>query len=516
MNLLDLPGPDIAVVGGAAAAVCLLRALAESKLVDGYLTVFEPTSLRWRGRAYQHDAEHVRTNALPEDISVTAADPDDFTHWLIERSLFDPATETLPDGAHCPPRRRYGEYLEDRAAGAIRSLRARGWRVRLVEERVVDAERAGGRVWLRTDSGQISGHGHVVLCVGSDGAHDPYRLAGRTGFIGDVYPIQSTLDRVPAGASTAVLGNGLTAVDAVLGLAANGHTGPITMVSRSGILPGVRQHPVRGLPVLADRIWRRQLAEGTPVSWARAANWLSAELGRAGADLGRLQREMAAVGTAEPWARLRRNLGEVDDPDPALRMLQAAVPFAGPRLWASLAEGDRGHLLDNAFRTIVSLCCPMTPASATALLGLAESGQLRLRAGVREVIPITRGGFEVRTADSRLLRVDRVINACGAAPGRVPTAALPLISSLTSAGRARPHPHGGLRVDPRTSAVLGADGPDPRLFVLGDLGLGTFLFTFGIPALVERAVEIVRALGSHHRSLFPARADGRPHLLGRK
>ncbi|MCJ0868609.1 hypothetical protein [Streptomyces sp. AP-93] len=65
----------------------------------------------------------------------------------------------------------------------------------------------------------------------------------------DPYPWHArTLDRVPPDSSIAVTGSGPTAVDIVVSLAARGHTGPITLLPRSGVPPHVWQRPVAHRP----------------------------------------------------------------------------------------------------------------------------------------------------------------------------------------------------------------------------------------------------------------------------
>ena len=45
---------------------------------------------------------------------------------------------------------------------------------------------------------------------------------------------------IPKAASVAIIGTGLSAVDAVKQLFAEGHTGPVTLASRGGRLPAVK------------------------------------------------------------------------------------------------------------------------------------------------------------------------------------------------------------------------------------------------------------------------------------
>lgn len=96
--------PAIAMIGGGAAAVCALDALAQRAATDAVLTVFEPADQLWRGRAYQHDMDSVRTNVVPDGMSVRHGDKRHFARWLAVRDLVDPGTDTVEGGLRYPPR----------------------------------------------------------------------------------------------------------------------------------------------------------------------------------------------------------------------------------------------------------------------------------------------------------------------------------------------------------------------------------------------------------------------------
>ncbi|MFD0529152.1 hypothetical protein ACFQ1I_23075 [Kitasatospora arboriphila] len=95
--------------------------------------------------------------------------------------------------------------------------------------------------------------------------------------------------------------------------------------------------------------------------------------------------EITGAHREHPVERLRRQLSEVDSPDLGLRILQRAVPDTGPDIWPLLSERDKVELLRTHYRTIMSLCCPMPPSSATELLRLADEGQLQIVSGLQDI-----------------------------------------------------------------------------------------------------------------------------------
>jgi uncharacterized NAD(P)/FAD-binding protein YdhS len=369
---------EIGIVGGGASAVCLLDALARAPgAPGGGITVFEPSPHLWRGRSFQPDTRMVRVNIPPEGMSV-----------------------------------RFGDYLEQSAHAALTRFRQHGWRINLIRQRVDSATPDGNRVTLQTEHGQRVTVHYTVLCVGAGRPTDTYALAGAPGFVCDPYPLSGSLVGIDAAQEVGVIGSGLTAVDVVLALAARGHQGRIRLLSRSGLLPMVRQH---------------------------------------------------------------------------------AVSATGPDVWPLLPEQDKAHLLRSHYRTVLSLCCPMPPTRAAALLELVDSGQLEIITGIRHIKASTGGGFTI-IADDREHTADVMINAVNAATRKIPPMAEPLITSLVAAGLADRHPHGGLHVDRATSRLITGSVADQRLYALGDLASGSMFCTFGLPSLVDRAYDIVAGI----------------------
>jgi uncharacterized NAD(P)/FAD-binding protein YdhS len=501
-------GISVGVVGGGAAAVCLVDALARGEGGPGALTVFEPSPHLWRGRAYREDTGTLRVNSTPDDMSVRAGDPGHFERWLIARDRVTGVPQGLDplSGARFAPRPVYGEYLEQSGYAALGELRAKGWRVDIVGEAVTSAARLPGQVLLRTVRGQARAFDYTVLSVGGDSPKDVYGLGGTPGFVGDPYPVSGMLRDIGEDEHVAVIGSGLTSVDVVLSLAARGHRGPISLLSRRGVLPGVRQRPVRlELRHLTPERVRSTLQGRHDLALEDITAMLRAEFRDAGADLGAVVDEISRIGLEDPVDRLRRQLDEVDSPETGLRILQRAVPETGADLWPLLREEDRARILRAHYRTIMSLCCPMPPSSAAVLLGLARAGQLEMHSGLLGITPAAEGGFDVVTADATHFRADRVISAVNASEERVPAGALSLVTSLIRARAVSRHPHGGLRLARATSRLTSDGRPDPRLYGLGNIAAGALFFTFGIPSLVDRSQDIVTAILEHRATADAAR-----------
>ncbi|WP_262379443.1 FAD/NAD(P)-binding protein [Nonomuraea sp. PA05] len=347
----------IAIIGGGAAAVGLLDALAMGEREGAEVVVFEPSAQLWRGRPYGPELDSVLVNAPPAIMSIRGCDPGHYASWLGAERAADHLDELL--GQPLVPRALYGEYLADTAEGALARLRGRGWRTRVVASQVVgvaraswggeaarassdgqparaswdgeaarassdgqparaswdgEAGRAGGdprpapgatdgrgagaesRLVLRTADGHEHVADQVVVCVGGGTPQDHYGLSGAPGYIGDPYPLAYTLDGVPGEADVAVIGSGLTAVDVVVSLAARGHTGRIALVSRTGMLPAVWQRPLghRRRHLTVERVEALRREHGA-VTLDDLVGLLRAELDEVGEDLAGFARELLSA-----------------------------------------------------------------------------------------------------------------------------------------------------------------------------------------------------------------------------
>lgn len=482
---------DIAIVGGGAAAVGLLDSLAateggtteggtdgtDGSRGSGTVTVFEPSPHLWRGRPYGPDLDVVLVNTPPALMSVRGGDFGHYAAWLGERGAdhLDPLL-----GQPLVPRALYGDYLAHTAEKAMAALGEQGWQVRAVAARVTGVVPAGDGLVVRTEDAQEFRATRVALCVGGGAPPDPYGLAGRPGFTADPYPLADTLEQVPAEAEVAVVGSGLTAVDVVVALAARGHRGPVTLLSRSGVLPYVWQRPDGRRPrqVTAERAAELHRERGS-VTLDGLFGLLRAELAEAGENIEELVAELRGTLTDDPRQRLRRQLAAVDEPRIGRRVLQETAHTVGPYAWPLLPESDRARLR-RQLRTALSVASPMVPVNAAVLLRLLDSGQLRVTRGVRAIEPVD-GGFRVRDEEGeRTARI--VVNAVNAPAQAIPAGAQSLFRSMVDAGLAAPHPSGGL-----TPA-------DPRVRVVGDLAGGGSFITSSIAGVAAQAARTAATL----------------------
>ena len=390
-------------------------------------------------------------------------DAGDFDRWR--------TGEQEPEDRY-PARSVYGRYLISRGAGVLASL---ALRVRLVTDEVVAITDADHGSRLRLASGCVHAVDQTVLALGALPPTNFPDLDGTPGYFGSPWPPHKLL-AIDRNDGVVVLGSSLTAVDAVRTLVAQGHRGPITFLSRHGLLPRVQGMPsayrvgveMRGkllrlldgcelrwdqvLDVLADEI----TGEGEPVPWHQAR-----PLGARAY----LQREIEAARTGRTrWQAILASTSDV------VELLWNAMPI------------EERLRFDRDLRSLwMSIRHAMPLPNALYLEALLGTGQLRVVSGgdVTVTYDDRNGRFEVCAGRHRAS--SRWVVNCTGAGHDLAAASSPLLRQLLDTGRIVSHPCGGVAVTFDTFRPIECGGtPSGRLFAVGPLTRGVHFYTHAV------------------------------------
>ncbi|KAF1685079.1 pyridine nucleotide-disulfide oxidoreductase [Pseudoxanthomonas broegbernensis] len=432
------PGVDLCLVG----------------LADGY----------GRGVAYGEARPEHLLNVRARDMGATQDQPAEFARWL---NLTRRAEESFL------PRLVYGEYLYSRLQSAAQVSLA-GFNQ--VQQEAVAVDREGGafRVMLADGSDFLTDR--VVLAVGT---LPPQRLQG----VGPrllvdpayvAWPWQrnlrgaDALADVPDDARVLIVGTGLTMADTVVTLRRRGHHGPITALSRHGLLP----HPHLAEPGLPIAL---------PPAVLHALN---------GADVRALLRALRSLAPVVPdWRSL------VDALRPSLQ-----------GYWKTLPDEQRGRFLRHLRSYWEVVRHRLAPSLHEELEQLRGEGRLRLRAG--RLLRARRGEAAVEVlirergqAHASAERYDVLVRATGLDTD-IERTSHPLVSQLRDAGTVSADPHGlGLRATPQFEVLDRHGAPVRGLYCLGPLLRGQLWEITAVPELRVAA----RHLAEHLLAPAPSR-----------
>lgn len=445
------PGPDaqgaievLVIGGGACGALVALHLLDQDGL---RIALAEPRPAPGRGIAYSTPrAEHV-LNVNAARMSAFDAAPDDFLVWLRTQ----PESSGIDDvalAAQFVPRRVYGRYLQTRldAHPARASLD-------LHAEAVVDLERDGAGFIATLDSGAQLHARAVVLATGNQ----PAALPGGAAVAGAVEAWDyDAVAAIAPDADICIVGAGLSMVDVLLTLHANGHRGRIRALSRNGLRP------------LAH-------APGT-VSQAGGVVAMMPLGVRARM---RLLRQWAsdAVARGRPW-------------QDALERLRPHVRA----LWQAWPETERRRFLRHAVRQWDIHRHRIAPGVAAIVDEMTATGRFSLQAGRVSRIDVRDGrtciDWTPRGGEPAATTVDVVVNATGMEK-RLSRAPGPLLPALHARGLVAPGPLGLGLATRGDGEVLDANGDSvPGLWTLGATRIGDLWETIAMPELRGQAARV--------------------------
>ena len=474
----------IGVIGCGAAGTAVLDALVRTAAATRRrveVTVFEPGGAFGPGRAYDLANGTAPLNLTPAKMSLRPGQPDHFRSWL----------DIAQDADAYLPRATFGRYLADQVSSALAIAVSYGSRVELIDEQVVELAVREGEFHAWSAVHRCYRFDAVFLCVGSAEPDDVYGLTGTPGFIPDPYPLADLPDQVEPDAPVAVLGSGLSAVDAVLRLAERGHQGPISLVSRSGYLPAVRSSTALSGALRATRHGdlARLAAENGHLTVRDLWRVIGREFRAHGIPARTIGREFQR--DEPPASRLRRQRREAMVGNRAHALLLDVANVLVKDAWRLFDEAAREEFIRDWHSLVGGLCAPMPITSAKALVKLLDAGVLRLHGGIQKVTS-TDAGFAVDT-ETETFTVDTVINTIRPYHSAIPRRATELVATMFGSGLATPHQHGGIGIEPDTLRLTNQAGsPVPGLYALGELTIGElYIETTVIGAITRRAAQAV-------------------------
>jgi len=439
---------SIIIIGGGASGILLAAHLLRRSGDRLQVTVIEKRGQLGRGVAFSSSESHHILNVPASNMSAYADQPEHFRGWL---------RHTHPELPRDPflfaPRRVYGEYLADVLR---RSAAAAGDKTLLT---IVPAHAVGLRtidrgVEILLDDGTARIAEIAVLAVGHEELPSNGRgVAVRVGSDDDT-PLDRDL-------SVLILGSGLSMVDAWLSLSARGHRGPVTIVSRHGLLPLAHRH-VPPLPIAEPDV-------PLGASLGHFTSWL---------------RDLAAatVAAGGDWRSV----------------VDGLRPY-NQRIWQSWSPSARRQFLEHV-RPLWNVHRHRLPAHLHARMqqGIA-AGQLEIVAGKLVYMERRSSGIAVSFrrrgyAEPELREVARVYD-CGGITLDVQTSSNPAILSLLAQGLARPDDRRiGLDVTTDLHVVDAAGNPSPRLYAVGPLTRGKFFEIEAVPDIRRQVADLADRL----------------------
>ena len=436
------------IVGGGASGVLLAAQLLRSDDPALRVTLVEKSRAFGRGLAYSTTLDDHLLNVSARGMSAYPDRPDHFRDWLAQRALL-PAG----DAPFFAPRRLYGEYLGEIVTG----LAAReSQRLRLVEGFASSVTPTASGVEVKLANGTSLIAHAAVLAAGHD-----VEPAGDLTFA--VRPGSAADTPLPPDAGVLILGTGLSMVDTWLALRANGHRGPVTALSRRGLLPAPHRP---GRPLLLDIA---DVPLGTDLSYF--VDWFRD-----------LVREHEKAG------------GNWRDVVDGIR------PF-NQRIWQSWPPYARRRFLEHTKAWWDIHRHRMAPPIHERLMAAIANGSLRSVAGRLLDATPSPGGYVARIQPRRRSAVEEIAVArvydCTGIVKDLASGSIAVVRSMIDRGLARNEPlRVGLDVAADCAVIDASGKASDRIFAMGPLTRGTFFEIDAVPEIRVQAARLAARLSA--------------------
>jgi uncharacterized NAD(P)/FAD-binding protein YdhS len=434
------------VIGGGASGVLAAVQLLRRRQVDKVI-LFERGELA-AGVAYGTEHSGHLLNVRAQNMSAFSDQPHHFQDWIATVERWSP--EGGWTGKSYVPRRLYRDYLQSLIAPFLDSPRFEWVRSGVATLN----EDASGISAVATDGGHHTAEA-AILATGNEGPSlppVPWRHVGWS---------NASMPDLPKDAPVAIVGTGLSMVDAVVSLLDAGHAGPITALSRRGLVP----QPHRAVD---------------PVTLSEAD----------------LPKDADLIGTLRWLRRLIRQ--EEQDGCDWRNVVDGLRPHT-QALWQGLSRSDKQRFLRHLRPFWDIHRHRMAPQVHARLAAAQAAGQLRiLSARVVEVDGDDHGAVLtiVPRGTTSPQRIEaRLVIECRGSSGDLARTRNPLLIALRDAGLISRDPLGlGIDVTPEGAAIRGNGSVSERLFAVGPITAGRFWEIIAIPDIKGQVADLAQRL----------------------
>jgi uncharacterized NAD(P)/FAD-binding protein YdhS len=455
-----LQQPTITILGGgfSGSMVALQLARQPGAWPGGTVHLVEPRPVPGPGLAYTARRPEYLLNVRAVALSAFPDQPSHFTDWLQANGL-------ACEQEFCS-RQIYGRYLQEMVAALLASPAANGLRFVWHPQAATAAEVApdGHRAMVHLADGTMLVSDAVVLALGN---FPPLSPAGpgayltHPNFHGNPWAA-GALRTIGLDEEVLLIGSGLTAVDVLLGLRADGHRAPVTIVSRH------QRWPVAHGPAAAPypSFYHSELQGLTTVGGVLTA-------------VRHHSREAAAQGLdwRPVFDSLRPHLGQI---------------------WAAWPLAEQARFLRHLASIWAVLRHRSPPQNDAIVRDMLATGQARMHLGrVRGITLANNNDLLVHTHHHRtetILRTQHVVSCTGPLLdySRISD---PLVRSLRDAGQLVPDSlHLGMQTDEHGALLNSLSQPSQVLYTLGPSRRPAYFESTAVPELREQAVALAQKL----------------------
>jgi uncharacterized NAD(P)/FAD-binding protein YdhS len=481
-----MPQKTIAIVGGGACGTAtfihlVLKLIVRPDSEPVSFALIEKRDEIGPGLAYDTGQKGHLLNTSANLMGIFVEEPGHFVEWMEQhRDAIQaeyPDADLRPNGY--PPRQLYGKYLTAMFDEYVGRARQHGMEVRVYHEEAVDAEVTEAHITLTLESGETIRADAAVLATGTPKSNTFKHLEESPNYLDSPWPSGRILETITnPEADVCILGASLTAIDAVITLVNNGHTGRIKLYSKDGLLPRVQspeEVPFEREILTLSNVRKTIREEERALRVKDLFRLFMAEAER-------------VMGPQDDWKRFNRvdkdqlELLE-DDIEQALRgdshfqNILYSTRYISAEVW-KLLPPDQKVLFTKWLKPHSDVNRHAMPLqNGEKLRDLLRSGQLSVTAHSEKIAwNEAQQRFDIHTEDGRDDTATYLINATGPATDlkKMP---IRLIERMVEKGYLQPYQPGGACVDVQTLCLEVPAVPCALLYGIGHLIVGELFDT---------------------------------------
>lgn len=246
--------PNIVIIGGGFSGVMTAVNLIRQASSSFGLYLVEKTGNLAKGVAYSTQEAFHLLNVPGNNMGAFAEAPNHFMEWLIAYEALwrsqDKAFEVLPiEPGRYYPRKLYGFYLWHLFQTALQEAEAKNIKVTILTDEASNVDITKHRTAIVTLKHHILPEAQYVVIATGNAPVKSFAYAGgvflcKDRYIEDIWSPDASnilmckdLSHLPESTHIAIIGTGLTMVDAYASLHHKGYKGKVTAISRHGKLP---------------------------------------------------------------------------------------------------------------------------------------------------------------------------------------------------------------------------------------------------------------------------------------
>lgn len=244
---------NIAIIGAGFSGSTLAIHLKKMATTNLKIALINAEAQVGRGLAYSTAEQYHLLNVPAGKMSAFEDQADDFVSWLKKHSPSSIEVHgTAKPEEQFLPRKLYGSYLESRFTEVMNDEHKPA-HIKAFASEATQLHKKDQLFHITLNNKETLTANKLVLAIGNPKPINilrDYDLEQHDHYLTDPWGFNQ-IKKIPTKATIVIIGTGLTAIDILLSLQAQNHTGKIYLLSRHGLLPKVHE---RYTPLPAQRL----------------------------------------------------------------------------------------------------------------------------------------------------------------------------------------------------------------------------------------------------------------------